>query len=68
MALRTLEKDASAIIPVAFPDGLVVRTQCFYCRGLEFDPWSGNLRSHRPCKVAPLHLPKTTTTKMLISK
>ena len=25
-----------------FPGGPVVRTPCFYCRGLGFDPWSGN--------------------------
>ena len=25
-----------------FPGGPVVKTPCFQCRGLGFDPWSGN--------------------------
>ena len=25
-----------------FPGGSVVRTQCFHCQGLRFNPWSGN--------------------------
>ena len=34
------------------PGGLVVRTWRFHCRGPEFNPWSGNLRSCRPRSVA----------------
>ena len=29
-----------------FPGGPVAMTPCFQCRGLEFDPWSGNYIPH----------------------
>lgn len=31
---------------VVFP---VVKASHFHCRGVEFDPWSGNLGFHMPC-------------------
>ena len=35
-----------------FPDGPVVRAQCFHCRGPGFNPWSGNLRFHKQQSTA----------------
>jgi len=35
-----------------FPDGPVVKTQSFQCRGPELDSWSRNLRSHKPLDVS----------------
>ena len=35
-----------------FPGGPVVKTLRFHCRGRGFNPWSGNLRSPKPCGAA----------------
>ena len=35
-----------------FPGGPVVNTPCFQCRGPDFDPWVGELKSCMPHSVA----------------
>ena len=40
--MRGLEHHAEEFGSWDFPDGPVVKTPCFQCRGRRFDPCSGN--------------------------
>ena len=35
-------------LPWEIPGGPVIRAPSFHCQGPRFDPWSGELRSHKP--------------------
>ena len=48
-----------------FPDGPVVRTPYFRCRGRQFNSWSGNLRS---CMVASVTNPNKQKTRKQAQK
>lgn len=66
MALRTLEKDAFSTIPVVFPDGPVVRTQCFNCPGSSLDPLSGNFKISHPMQGGSPPPPQNNSNKKVI--
>ena len=50
-----------------FPGGPVVKTLQFQCKGHRFDPWSGNLRSHMPCRGRKKISPKSLSCELFSS-